>query len=343
MRGIMPKGLKLIAPKQMEIIEFNLTGHLENDEILLRVKTGGICGSDIHIYDGSHPIGDYPKIIGHEFAGIIEDIGAGVENLISGDSVVVNPIINCGNCYACTVLNRPNICSNLRVRGVHLDGGFCTHVILPASSVYKFQNISWKAAPLVEPFTVGAQILERSRLTRNDTILINGAGAIGMSTLILARHAGAKIIASDLFDSHLKKATALGADLTVNPQKFDLHEEIMSFTKGNGVSVVVESVGNTGTFNSVVKCASPGARIILIGFDKKNLGISPFDLTFNEFEIIGSRMNTHKFEPMIKLFESGEINPEEIVSNVFSYTKAPEVFPHMIKHPDEVIKVILEF
>ena len=339
----MAKGIKLNAPKQMKIVPMDLPEQLNSNEVLIKVKTGGICGSDIHIYDGSHPIGDYPKIIGHEFAGLIEKTGSAVENLKSGDKVVVNPLESCGTCYACATLGKPNICSNLKVRGVHLDGGFCTHIIVPVSSVFKFDNMNWNSAALVEPFTIAAQITDKGRIYKDDTILINGAGAIGLSTLILSRLTGAKIIAVDLYDSHLEKATELGADLVINPAKQSVFDEVQSFTDGAGVSVIVEAVGNTATFNGVIKCAAQGARIVLIGFDKKNLDISPFDITFNEFELIGSRLQTNKFQYVIDLIESGKVNPEDIVTDVFNYEDAPTVFPFMINKPDKVIKVILEF
>lgn len=338
----MAKGIRLAAPREIKIDTVDMPD-LKGDDVLLRVRKGGICGSDIHIFDGTHPIGGYPKIIGHEFAGSIVETGEYVTNLEHGDSVVVNPLINCGSCYACTKLKRPNVCSRLKVMGVHLDGGFSTQVVVPASSVHKFQNMSWTAATLVEPFTIAAQIVERSRLSSEDSVLIIGAGTIGLATTMLAERIGAKIAASDLFGSHLTKAGALGAELTVNARDASFNEKLLEFTGGDGFSVVVDSVGNSPTLETALEYAAPGARVVVIGFDQSHLSVSPFDITYRELEIIGSRLQTYKFESIVKLFDSGEIKPEQIVSHTYRYEDANTVFPFIVDHPEAVIKVQLEF
>ena len=339
----MAEGLKMIAPEQLKIVKYDVPKNLNEGEVLLRVKAGGVCGSDLHIYDGSHPIGDYPKILGHEFAGVVEKTGPGVNKLAPGDTVVADPIASCGTCRSCTILKKPNICSNLQVRGVHLDGGFCTHIVIPAESLHRFTGLDWKEAVLVEPFTIAAQILDRCSLTEADTILINGSGSIGLSTLILAKLISARVISTDLYDDHLAKALELKADLAVNPRKSDLVKTVRDFTGGDGVSVIVESVGATKTLNAVLGCAAFGARITVIGFDKTASEINPFDITFNEWEIIGSRLQTRKFAYVIDLFESGKVKPSSIVSHVFPYREAAEVFPFMLANPEKVNKVILEF
>lgn len=335
-------GINMLAPNELELLDIELPEKLEADEVLVKVKTGGICGSDVHIYDGSHPIGDYPKIIGHEFAGVVEKTGPGVTSLQKGDKVVVNPLIGCGDCYCCTTLKKPNICRDLKVMGVHMNGGFCTEIVVRESSLHKFERMSWKSAAMVEPFTIASQIVERSRISSEDTVLINGSGAIGLSVLMLVKLLGARAISLDLHDAHLEKATELGADLVLNPLKQDVEKEVWDFT-GGGASVMIEAVGFTKTIDNIVKLAAPGARIVLIGFDKKTMNLSPFDVTFNEFEIIGSRLQTNRFDPVISLIESGKIDPEKIVSHVFPYREAAEAFPFVIANPDKVIKAIFEF
>ncbi len=339
----MAEAVRMVAPYQLEIKEMQLTEKPKNGEILLRVKAGGICGSDIHIYDGSHPIGDYPKIIGHEFAGEIEQIGPGVSGLHVGDRVVVDPIISCGECYSCKILNRPNTCSNLKVRGVHVDGGFATHTIVPAAAVHPVGNLPWRVATMVEPFTVAAQVIDRSRLSKDDTVLINGSGTIGLCCLVLAKLKGARVICTDISSISLEKAQEMGADSVINPRNEDILEGVKSLTGGHGVSVLIESVGRSDMLQNVLPCADRGARIVLIGFDKANIEVNPFDITFNEWEFIGSRLNTYKFDAVIKLFQEGVICPEALQSHHFSYHEAKEVFARILKKPDEFLKVILEF
>lgn len=339
----MARGINMLAPNELGFTDIELPEKLEGDDVLIKVKSGGICGSDVHIYDGSHPIGDYPKIIGHEFAGVVETVGPDVTSLKAGDKVVVNPLIGCGDCCCCTTLKKPNICRNLRVLGVHMNGGFCTEMVVKESSLHRFEKMSWKSAALVEPFTIASQIVERSRISSEDTVLINGSGAIGLSVLMLVKLIGARAISLDLHDAHLEKASELGADLVVNPLKQDAGSVVEGFTEGVGVSVLVEAVGYTKTFDDILKLAAPGARIVLIGFDKKTMNISPFDVTFNEFELIGSRLQTDRFDLVIELIESGKIDPEKIVSHVFPYEDAATAFPFVIENPDKVIKAIFEF
>lgn len=339
----MAKGINILAPGQVEFLELDLPERLAGDDVLIKVKTAGICGSDIHIYDGSHPIGGYPKIIGHEFAGLVDAVGSDVASIKTGDKVVVNPLIACGNCYCCTTLQKPNICRNLKVMGVHINGGFCTEIVVKASQLHKFKKMSWKVAAMVEPFTIASQIIKRSRVDASDTVLINGAGAIGLSVLISLKLMGTRIIALDLHDAHLEKAKELGADLVVNPLRQDAEREINIFTKGAGASVLVEAVGLTATCDTIIKHAAPGAKIVLVGFDKTQMALSTFDVTFNEFEIIGSRLQTDQFDSVISLIESGKIDPEKIISHVFHFTEAETSFPYIIANPDKVIKAIFEF
>lgn len=340
----MKTSLLIKAPNQMVIVRQESCTRLMRDEILVKIRAAGICGSDLHIYNGTHPIGSYPMVMGHEAAGEVVAIGPDVNGLKVGDHVVIDPIVNCNKCYSCVKLDRPNICENLKVRGVHVNGAYTTEMIISERGLCKISSdIDWDVAALVEPLSVGFQIVTRGRISSSDTVLVNGVGTIGAVTILFAKYAGAKVIASDICDSHLEIARVLGADFIANPKKENLPGKVREATGGEGASLLVDSVGFAAIADSLKPCAAFGARFVIIGFDKTRFHFDPFDITFHEWEIIGSRLNTHCFTKVIQMLENKEIEPSRIITNKVDYTEAPSIFPAILSNPNDYLKVILKF
>ncbi|MCX7730615.1 MAG: alcohol dehydrogenase catalytic domain-containing protein, partial [Candidatus Caldatribacterium sp.] len=167
-------------PGKLTLVEREVPCALGNTDVLVRVRVGGICGTDLHIFHGTSPVATYPRVIGHEFVGEVVGRGRGVTSVQDGDHVVVEPILFCGVCYPCSV-GRPNVCERLEVFGVHRDGGFQEYVVVPERNVHPFsKDIPWEEAVLMEPFTIALQVAERGSITREDKVLIIGAGPIGL-------------------------------------------------------------------------------------------------------------------------------------------------------------------
>jgi L-gulonate 5-dehydrogenase len=213
------------------------------DEVLLRVRRAGICGSDVHIYHGANPFARYPRIIGHEVLGQIIAVGDEVDGLAVGERVVIDPVISCGRCRACRI-GRSNVCANLQVIGVHRDGGMGEILVVPTANALPVPpQVGDREATLAEPFSIAANVLERTGIDEGETVLIYGAGTVGLTTLQVARMHGAQCIVVDLDDTRLARARRLGADHIANPRNTQVAQLVADLTAGEGVPLVVGRAG----------------------------------------------------------------------------------------------------
>ncbi|MGB9662947.1 MAG: zinc-binding alcohol dehydrogenase family protein, partial [Moorellaceae bacterium] len=289
------KAATVISPKNLKIGEVPLPEVTRADEVLIKVKAAGICGSDIHIYHGTNPVATYPRVIGHEFAGEVVETGRGITDLSPGDHVVVDPVMSCGHCYPCSI-GRPNVCSHLQVLGVHVDGGYREYVVVPRKNVHKISpEISWEEAALVEPFTISAQVVSRAAITARDTVFLMGAGPMGLCLLQAIKRVGAKCFVSDLMERRLEKAREMGADLIINASTQDVSKAIMEETGGEGVPVVIDAVGLPQTLEQAVRLACPAGRVIVLGLTVEPSPIPQLEITKKELDVRGSRLSNNKF------------------------------------------------
>jgi L-gulonate 5-dehydrogenase len=230
------------SPGVLEFVE-RATPRPGAGEVLVRVERAGICGSDIHILHGSNPFARYPRVIGHEFAGHVVEVGTAVDAVAHGDRVVIDPVLSCGHCYACRI-GRSNVCGNLEVLGVHRDGGFRDHAVIVASSCVKIPaGLPIEVATLAEPFAVAANVLSRTGIGADDTVLIYGAGTVGLTVLQVARLHGARCIVSDPDAARLDRARAYGAAVVIDPRAVSVPEAVRDENDGLGPTVVIDGAG----------------------------------------------------------------------------------------------------
>ncbi len=337
------KVIRVSEPKRIEIVEQEIPDALQDGEVLVRMKSGGICGSDMHLYHGSLPFATYPRIIGHELAGEIAGAGKGVGSVTAGDHVVIDPVVSCGTCYACRA-GRYNVCRSVKVRGVHLDGGFAEYFRVPERSVHRISaDIPWPHAALVEPFSVAAQVLSRGGITGEDTVLIYGAGPIGLAILEAAGARGARCIVSDILDSRLDRARTLGAVRVVNSTRESTEEVIGTETGGEGIPVVIEAVGLPALFEEAVRVASPAGRVITLGFDTRPSRIPMVEITRKELDVRGSRLYAHRFPEVVEWFESGTVDPAPLITHEFAFEDIGAALRMIEEHPEQTCKVVLRF
>lgn len=337
------KAARVISPKNLEICEVPMPEIKNSREVLIKVKSVGICGSDIHIYHGTNPVATYPRVIGHEIAGQIVQIGDEVSNFKVEDHVVVDPVINCGHCYACSV-GRPNVCSNINIFGVHLDGGYQEYLVVPVENVHRIsKQLSWEAAAMVEPFTISAEVVSRAAITSKDTVFIMGAGPIGLCILQAVKRIGARCLISDLMDSRLEKAKEFGADIVINPTRQDVNEIVMKENNGQGVPVVIDAVCIPQTFEQALKLACPAGRVLVLGLTTTPSQVQQLDIMKKELDVRGSRLSNRKFPEVIEWFKNGEVRPEALVSHVFSFYDVKKAMEHAENNPSGTYKVILKF
>lgn len=337
------KAIKVSEPFKLEIVEIEQPKIKKPDEVLVKIKAGGICGSDLGIFKGTNSLATYPRIIGHEFAGVVEEVGAGVKGIAVGDKVAVDPVVSCGECYACTH-GRHNVCKSLEVMGVHRDGGFCEYIVVNYKNLYKTTSeTAFETLCLVEPFTIGAQINFRGQIGGDDTVLIMGCGPIGLTALQIAKKNGTRVIMTDLIEKRLSMAKEMGADRVVNVNKEDLQTAINEFTNNVGINVVVDAVCSPTSFEQAVEVTSPAGRIVVIGLIAQPSEIVQAAITKKELTITGSRLSNYKFGDVIQWMDAGEIKPELIRSHLYNYTEIDKAIDVAVNSPQDVCKIVITF
>ena len=312
------------------------------DEVRIRVERAGICGSDVHILHGSNPFARYPRVIGHEFFGRIDAIGDSVAARI-GARVVVDPVIGCGRCYPCSV-GRPNVCAQLQVLGVHRDGGFCEFVCVPIGNVHVLpDSISDDQAPLVEPFSVAANITDHTQVFASDIALVYGAGPIGLTVVqVLKNVYGVReLIVTDRIDARLEAARANGADRVINTARTALPAELAA--SGTQPTLLIDAACHPSILGEAIEIASPAARIGIMGFSGDPSTIIQQKITSKELAIHSSRLNCGKFAKVIDWFATGKLHPERLITHRYdidNYATAFHTFEH---NQTECCKVQLTF
>lgn len=311
-------------------------------EVRVRVERAGICGSDVHILHGSNPFAQYPRIIGHEFFGRVDALGAGVD-LPLGLRVVVDPVIACGHCYPCSV-GRPNVCTELQVLGVHRDGGFAEYCCVPAANALPVPDgVSDEQAPLVEPFSVAANITDLTRVFAQDVALVYGAGPIGLTVVqVLKGVYGVKhLIVCDRIDERLEAALANGADRVINTGREPL--PAMLAAAGLRPTLIIDAACHPAILAEAIEIASPAARIGIMGFSADPSSIVQQKITSKELSIHASRLNSRKFGKVLGWFAAGKLLPERLITHRFGFLDFETAFDIFEHRPTECCKVQLSF
>ena len=337
------KAIKVIEPFKVEIVDVPNPTIKKDDDVIVRITSGGICGSDIGIWNGTNSLATYPRLIGHEFGGIVTEVGSAVTSVKPGDKVAVDPVVRCGHCYACRI-GRHNVCSTLEVMGVHRDGGFAEFVVADEKNIHKFhKDFDESLLGLVEPFTIGVEINNRGQITKGDKVLIMGSGPIGIAAMQVAKRNGADVIMTDLVKERLEKAKSMGADETVLVSEEDLEQRLLDFTDGEGIPVIVDTVCIPSSFEQAVQLACPAGRIVCIGLKNQPSSITMADITKKELTIVGSRLNNNCFDEVIAGFEDGTLHPEQLMTKAYNYKDIMDALNMIKEHPQDVLKLVLKF
>ncbi len=333
------KCMKAYLAKQpgiLEIREQDIPEITRDDEVLMKVKVVGICGSDMHIFHGTNPFATYPRVWGHEFAGEVAAVGSGVNDLNVGDHIVAEPYDNCGKCYACRH-GRGNVCENLSVYGVHQDGGCREYIVMKRAKVHKVPaEISWKLAALAEPLTVGFQSVARGRVEKDDLVLVEGAGTIGLTCLIAAKEAGARVMITDLFDSKLEYAKKFGADYLVNVKNETLEQAIARV--GEAPNVILDGVCSKASLEQAVDLVSAAGRVVELGYADIASEIRHVTLMKKEVDVCGTRLQAGMFPASIKYITGHQDLLDDFVTQTFTADRLEEAFAFAHDHPGEVRK-----
>jgi len=317
----------------------------EPDDVLVSVKVVGICGSDMLSYQGKHELLTFPRIIGHEFSGVVEDMGAGVTGLKVGDIVVVEPLISCGECKPCRTGDY-NVCEELKVLGVHADGACQEKIVVKADKVFKLPSgATFEEGAMVEPICVGLEVCRRGRLSIEDTLVIFGAGAIGICALKIAKcYRARKIISVDIDDKRLERAKKMGANYTVNSMKENLQERVMELTDGKGASLVIEATGVEPALRDCFTVTAYRGRVAILGFYKSPLvEIPPIHIVKKELDVYGSRVYRNRFPLALDLLAKGEVNLKDLITQEFPMGQLEEAIKTAIDPKVDSLKVTVSW
>ncbi|WMJ84925.1 zinc-binding alcohol dehydrogenase family protein [Oscillospiraceae bacterium LTW-04] len=332
------KAVQFPKPWQAQLTTFDAPV-CKDGEALIAVKSVGICGSDIGAYRGSNPLVSYPRIIGHEIAGEVISIPENSKGIRPGDHVIVDPYLYCGHCYPCS-LGRTNCCTDLKVLGVHVEGGMAQLFAHPAEMLIKVpQDMPWEIVPIAEPLTIALHGLHRANLTSGEHIAIFGAGPIGLLAAMAAIHYGAIPILIDPVGDRLEKAKLLGIIHTVNPSSVNLIEEIAKITNGRLAEVVMEASGASAAIRDSLNVASNAGRIILTGWPKQDISLPTSLITRKELDIRGARTSAGEFEEAIDLIYRNKVDVRTILTKTVPIEQAVETIIDIEKNPGDYLKV----
>lgn len=312
------KSILIEKPNQLSIIEREIPTPSAG-EVRVKVKLAGICGSDSHIYRGHNPFAKYPRVIGHEFFGVIDAVGDGVESARVGERVAVDPVVSCGHCYPCSI-GKPNVCTTLAVLGVHADGGFSEYAVVPAKNAWKIpEAVADQYAVMIEPFTIAANVTGHGQPTENDTVLVYGAGPIGLTIVQVLKgvYNVKNVIVADRIDERLEKAKESGADWAINNSQTPLGESFAE--KGIKPTLIIDAACHPSILKEAVTLASPAARIVLMGFSSEPSEVIQQGITGKELSIFSSRLNANKFPVVIDWLSKGLIKPEKLITHTFDF------------------------
>jgi len=319
-----------------------------DDDVLIRVKACGICGSDVQGFTGKTGRRIPPLVMGHEAAGIAESIGKNVKDFERGDRVCFDSTVYCNRCEQCQK-GYYNRCENRQVLGVSTPdfkrhGAFAEYVAVPWWIVAKIpEHLSFTHASLLEPVSIGMHAANRAPISTNDTFVVIGAGTIGLFILQASKLRGAGMVfVSDINEFRLDTARKLGADVVVNPVKSDLRETIFRETKNKGADVTFEAVGYAKTFQDAISVTKTGGHLIAVGNVEKTAEFNLQELVARELTCKGSYASSGEFRDCIELVASGKIDVEPLISDVLPLEDGPSAFDRLLKAEENLLKIVLE-
>ncbi|MBL7152654.1 MAG: galactitol-1-phosphate 5-dehydrogenase [Phycisphaerae bacterium] len=341
------KALVYTAPYSFEYSDFPDPA-VGDDDVLVRVKACGICGSDVHGATGKTGRRLPPLIMGHEAAGVVEQIGGNVKGFDQGDRVCFDSTVYCNQCPPCRQ-GRFNRCESRQVLGVSpgdfkRHGAFAEYVAVPWWIASKIpENMSFVRAALLEPVSIGVHAASRAPITPDDTVAVIGAGTIGLFILQAAKLRGpAKVIACDINEFRLGVAARLGADCVVNPADVELKDAILKETDDEGANVTFEAVGFAKTFLDAVSITKTGGYIVAVGNLEPRAEFNPQELVARELTFTGSYASSGEFRDCIDLVASGKIDVEPLISDVLPLSEGAAAFDRLLKAEENLLKIVLE-
>ena len=301
-------------------------------EVLVRVRQIGICGTDIHAFAGRQPFFSYPRILGHELGVEVVESRAPGSDLRPGDLCSVEPYLNCGRCVACR-RGKPNCCRELKVMGVHVDGGMRPFVAVPAAKLHSSDRLDLEQLALVETLSIGAHAVERAEIGRDDTVLVVGAGPIGLSVIQFVQETGARLVVMDTSEPRLAFCRdRLGVERTLNPLATPPADALPALFDGDMPTAVFDATGNPQSMHASFGLPTHGGKLVFVGLFQGDLTFNDPAFHRRELTVYASRNSLPAtFERILRLIEAGRIDTKPWITHRLSLPEVPTRFPALIK------------
>ena len=334
------KAVQIEKPWEINIVDIPEPERKGN--AIIRIKAAGICGSDMGAFRGTNNLVTYPRIIGHELAGEIVYLPAGYTGSLQiGDRVVTDPYIGCGECYPCKI-GRRNCCENLRVLGVHIDGGMTEYFAHPADMLVPIPDgLSWQEAAMAEPLTIALHSIHRLQLKEKEHVLVFGAGPIGLLVAMVAKAYNCVPILIDPVQGRLDYANKLGYSCLINPQVDDMGAKIYEYCGYHTVEAVVEASGSNSAIESTLEYVSNAGRIVFTGWPKNKTLLATDVFTRKELDVRGARNSLMEFPEALNLIKQGLVPVLSLVSEVIEIDEVPRIMMDMDINPGNYMKSIV--
>jgi len=311
-------------------------------EALLKVKRVGICGTDLHAYKGNQPFFSYPRILGHELAVEVMEVGA-EQHVKVGDKVVVVPYINCMTCVACRA-GKSNCCQQIKVFGVHVDGGMQDEIVLPARLLLPANDLSYDEIAIAEPLAIGAHALRRAAVKKGETVVVLGCGPIGMGIIQLAKYIGATVVAVDINEQRLALAqSAFGADIALHGAQ-EPAAKLQAFMGGDLAHTVIDATGSKAAIEHGTDYMRHGGTMVLVGLFKGELTFHHPAIHAKETTLLCSRNATDEdFNFVLKVLREKKFNTAAYITKKVGASEIVKGFEQWTSAGSPEIKVVTEW
>lgn len=315
---------------------------LQKGQALIRIKRIGICGTDLHAFDGTQPYFSYPRILGHELAGelVTFDDAPGFK---IGEAVTFIPYYHCAKCIACRN-GKTNCCTQMKVCGVHVDGGMAEYLTIPSSSLLHGEGLNFDELALVEPLAIGAHGVRRAAIEPGEFVLVIGAGPIGLGTMEFARIAGANIIALDINEQRLGFCKdKINVTHAINALTADVTQQLKDITDGDMPTVIIDATGSLKAIKNAFQYMAHGARYVVIGLQKGEISFSHPEFHKREGSLLSSRNATRQdFEYVIVNMKNGQVKPATYITHRVVFDNVANEFEGWLNPANGVMKAIVE-
>jgi 2-desacetyl-2-hydroxyethyl bacteriochlorophyllide A dehydrogenase len=338
------KSLILLEPGKLVTAEAHEAATPGAGEALVRVHRVGVCGTDLHAFHGRQPFFNYPRILGHELGVEVMAVGEGVGGIAVGDRCAVEPYLNCGRCVACR-RGKPNCCTELKVLGVHVDGGQRERIVVPAAKLHRSDKLNFDQLALVETLGIGAHAVERAAVERGETVAVIGAGPIGLATIQFVRAAGARVLVIDVNEQRLafcRERIGVADGDTIDARGIDVVARLRERTGGELPTAVFDATGNAKSMAAAFEYPAHGGRLVFVG-------LFPGEVTFNdpnfhrrELTLLASRNSRPEdFRRIIELVERGVVDTTPWITHRARLEEVPAEFEGWTRPESGVLKAMI--